>query len=129
MLKAILSAVAVSTAVAAAPAAHASNVGWSVSLGLPGLGFAVGAPAYSHHVTGYGYVGAPAYYAPAYAPAPVYYAPPPVAYPAPVYYAPPAPRVAYAYRPAPVVYGPPVARPYYPPVAAVGYYGGYAYRR
>jgi len=75
---------------AAAPAASASNVGWSVSIGGPGYAVGVGAPAY------YG----PSYYG--YAPAPAYVAPPvvysaPVVYPAPYYYSGVyvAPRVAY----------------------------------
>jgi|SoiMethySBSTD1v2_1073268.scaffolds.fasta_scaffold221351_3 hypothetical protein len=91
----------------AAPAAQAGNVGWSVSIGAPGIGVTVGQP--------YGYGYAPAYYGPraVYAPYRPYYGYrpyyPPVPYVAPVvvpapYYA---PRVAYV-APRPVPY-----RPYY----------------
>jgi hypothetical protein len=81
---------------AAAPAASGGNVGWSVSIGAPGVVVNAGAPAY-------GYWG-PAYrpYYPRYRPV---YVAPPVVYPAPVYYAPPyrvvAPRPYYGpyYRP------------------------------
>src|SRR5579884_671781 len=64
-----------------APAAHASRVGVSLSIGVPGV--VVGAP----------------YYPPVYAPAPVYVAPPP-----PVVYAPApvvrvVPPVRIVYRP------------------------------
>jgi hypothetical protein len=71
---------------ALAPAASASNVAWSVSIGGPGYAVGVGAP---------GYWGAP--YRPAYRP---YY---PAYYP---YYAPPVVYPAYA----------PYYRPYYRPV-------------
>jgi len=88
------------------PAAQASNVAWSVSVGGPGFAVSAGEPAF---YGGYGY-GAPyrPYYRPwhrpavvvppvaypYYAPAPVVYAPRPIIYaPRPVYYA---PRVAYA---------------------------------
>lgn len=82
MRKLILSAVAtVAVLIAGAlgvPAAHAGNVSWGISIGVP-----FPAPVYV-------------------APAPVYYPPPPVYYapPRPVYYA---PRVVY---PAPVYYAP-----------------------
>ncbi|HSQ03163.1 MAG TPA: hypothetical protein VLN59_03945, partial [Burkholderiales bacterium] len=74
-MKRMLSIVAIGAALAAlssVASAH-SNIGFSVSIGVPG------------------YVAPPV----AYAPPPVVYAPPPVVYaPAPVYYA-PAPRVYY----------------------------------
>lgn len=87
-----LSAVAGLAFAAALPAAHASDVYWSVGISGPGVVTQVGTlpPA-------------PVYYpAPAYYPAPVYVAPQPVYYPP-----------AVVYRPAPVyVAAPPVA--YYP---------------
>jgi hypothetical protein len=97
-------AVACAGAFATLPA-QAGNVGWSVSVGVPGFAITAGEPwGYRHH----GY--AP-YYRPwvsAYVPAPVYYAPPPRVYRpyyAPTYYRP--------YYPAPVYRPPVVYRPYY----------------
>lgn len=100
-----------STAAFVAPSAQASNVRWNVSIGLPGVGIAVGAPRYVG-----GYI-APR---PVYAAPRAYYGPPayPAYYPAPAYYSAPVvvPRHVYRtdYRP---VYGPvryPAYRPAYP---------------
>jgi hypothetical protein len=70
----------VAAALAFAPAAHASRVGFDVSIGGPGYAVTFGTPYVRHY----------------YRPAPVYVAPP-------VVYAPP-PAVVYA--PPPVVYEP-----------------------
>ena len=91
---------------AAAPAASAGNVGWSVSIGAPGVVVNAGAPAYGYWGPGYR-----PYYRPYYPRYRPVYVPPPVVYPAPVYYAP--------YRP--VVVAP---RPYYGPGP---YYRPYRY--
>ena len=99
MVRRIIVVTALAAAALAAPAAFAgSNVGWSVSVGVPGLGVAVGHPAYGYGGTAVGVsVGAPLYGWNSY------WSPPAVAYP------------AYpAYRP---VYAPYRYRPYYPPVA------------
>ena len=101
----VVAAVAATALIGAciAPAASAGSVHWNVSIGLPGVGVAVGAP-------GFAYV----------APAPVVVAPP-------VFVAPPAPVY---FRPAPVLYPAPVVHPYYRPVRWSGYYRpGYVYRR
>ncbi len=92
-------------ALAFTPAAKADRLGFSLSIGGPGYGFAVGnAPYYRGYgpYRSYGYRPYPAYYGG--------YVAPPVVYRAPVYYAP-----AYAY-PAPYPY------PY-------SYYGGRGYYR
>jgi hypothetical protein len=82
-----------------APAASANgNVGWSVSVGVPGVAISAGQPAY---------YGAPyrPYYRPHYRPVVVA---PPVVYRPYAYYAPtPVPYRYYA--PRAVVYGPPAA--------------------
>jgi hypothetical protein len=89
---------------AVAPAASASNVAWSVSIGGPGVAVSAGAPGYWGPGYRPYYNGYRPYYRPAYVAPPVY------AYPAPVYYTP------YAYA-RPVVVAPrPVYRsPYYAP--------------
>ena len=93
----------VGAAAAFAPAASANgNVGWSVSVGVPGLAITAGQPAY---------FGAPyrPYYRPYYRPVVVA---PPVVYHPYAYYA-PAP-VPYRYlTPRPVVYAGPVGPGYY----------------
>lgn len=74
--------------------AQASDVNWSVGVGVPGVVVGVGN---SHN----GYGGYGGYRVPP----PVYYAPPPVYYrPPPVYYAPPRPIY---YSAPPVYYAPP----------------------
>ena len=96
---ATLTAAALAAGSLIAPPASANNVGWSVSVGVPGVAVTAGAPYY------YGYpyrVYGPAYYGPyhrhyyrpyrAYAPAVVYPAPV-VTYPPVVTYAPPPYRV------------------------------------
>jgi hypothetical protein len=84
---------------AAAPAASANNVAWSVSIGGPGYVVSAGQPAYWGPRPYYGY--RPAYVAP------------PVYYPAPVVYSYPRPYYRpYYVAPRPVYYGP-------------GYYRGY----
>ncbi len=99
----VLSTLLVGAAAAFAPAASASNVGWSVSVGAPGIAITAGEPAY---------YGAPyrPYYRPWYRPVvvapPVVYAPYYAPVPAPVY------RPHRHYAPRPVVYGPPVVSPY-----------------
>lgn len=114
--------------IAAAGAAQAGSVNWSIGINLPPIG-----------VVG-GYYPAPVYYPPPppvyipppqvyYAPPPVYYQPPPVVYaPRPIIYAPP-PQVVYA--PPPVVYPPPRGYYRHPPPPAYGsgsYQGGYQKR-
>lgn len=98
VIPAILGTLLVGAATAFAPAASADNVGWSVSVGVPGLAITAGEPAY---------YGAPyrPYYRPYYRPVVVA---PPVVY-APYYAAPvPVYRPYRYYAPRPVVYGPPV---------------------
>ncbi len=99
VIPALLGTLAVGAAAAFAPAASANNVGWSVSVGVPGIAITAGEPAY---------YGAPyrPYYRPYYRPVVVA---PPVVY-APYAYYPPAPvyRPYRYYAPRPVVYGPPV---------------------
>ena len=92
----------VAAAATFAPAAHAGNVGFNVSIAGPGYGVSFGnAPYYGHrHYR--------PYYRPAYVAPRVVYAPPPVYYAPPVVY--PAPRVVYrapyvVRRPAVVYYG------------------------
>jgi hypothetical protein len=106
MIRRMVFAVAATTALLGAgiaPAASASNVHWNVSIGLPAIGFATGAP-------GFGYVG----------PAPVVVAPP-------VFVAPPP---AVFFRPGPAFFPAPVVHPYYGPVRWNGYRrAGYVYRR
>ena len=109
-------------ATAFAPAAHAGNVAWSVSIGGPGFAVAAGQPGYGGaYYGGNRYYGAPyhRYYRSWYRPVavlpPVPYVPPQVVFP---YYAPapvvvaPAPRV-YAPRPIAWAHGYAVARPGY----------------
>jgi hypothetical protein len=104
VVPAVLGTLLLGAASVVAPVAAASNVGWSVSVGVPGLAITAGEPAY---------YGAPyrPYYRPYYRPVVVA---PPVVY-AP-YYAPAPVPVYRPYRyhaPRPVVYGPPVvAHPY-----------------
>src|SRR4029453_14063010 len=105
-LSAITIALVAATA-AFVPAAHAGNVGWSVSVGGPGFAVSAGQPGY---YGGHGYYRAPynryTYFRPCDRPVfvpQVPYAPPPVVYP---YYA-PAPIV---YAPRPIQY---VQRPGY----------------
>ena len=91
--------------IAFAPAASASNVAWSVSVGGPGFAVSAGQPGYWHGYRGYGYGYGYARYRPWYRPvAPIVYAAP-VVYPYAY-----APRRVYV-APQPV-YVPPVA-PYY----------------
>jgi hypothetical protein len=84
----VLAAVALASGVALAPAAHANQVGFNVSIGGPGYGVTVGNAPY------WGGGGYYRHYYPyrAYYPAPVYVAPPVVyprvVYPAPYYYRP-----------------------------------------
>ena len=99
VIPALVGTLLVGAAATFAPVASAGNVGWSVSVGVPGLAITAGEPAY---------YGAPyrPYYRPYYRPVVVA---PPVVY-AP-YYAPVAAPVYRPYRyyaPRPVVYGPPV---------------------
>ena len=84
----------VGAGLAAAPAASAGNVAWSVSVGGPGYAVSAGAPAYwgptyQPYYSGYRpyYVAPPVYAAPVvYAPyRPYYYAPRVVVAPRPVY--------------------------------------------
>lgn len=81
----------VAAAAAFAPAAHASRVGFDVSIGGPGYAVTFGTPYYYHH---HRHFYRPAY-GPVYIAPPVVYAPPPVVYTPPrvVYRAPYAPRV------------------------------------
>jgi hypothetical protein len=91
-------------------ASAGGNVGWSVSVGAPGIAVTAGAPAYGGYGRGYGAPYRP-YYRPYYRPAPVVYRPYVAPYPV---YAPP--RVVYT--PRPVVYAaPPVT--YYSPYPVV----------
>lgn len=92
-------------ALVSSPASAGSNVAWSVSVGVPGVGVSVGAPGY------WGPAYRPYYPYRVYAPAPVVY-PAPYVYPAPVY------RPARIYRPYPVAVAP-------PRVVAYGGYGPY----
>ncbi|MEO8847303.1 MAG: hypothetical protein ABI440_01550 [Casimicrobiaceae bacterium] len=67
----------------AAPSAEAAHVNWNVSIGLPGIGVALGAPYGYGYGYDYGYVAPrPVYYYPA--PAYGYYRPP-IVVPRPVY--------------------------------------------
>ena len=90
----------VAVAAAAAPAAHASRVGFNVSIGGPGYAVAFGDRPYFHHRH--------YYHRHYYRPAPVYVAPPVVYVPPRVVYR--APRVVYwaPYVPPSVVIGGPV---------------------
>ena len=127
MIRRIFVATALAAATLAAPAAFAgNNVGWSVSLGAPGVGVTVGQPAYGYGGTAVGVaVGAPLYGWNSY------WGPPAVAYPA--YPAYPAYRAVYAphphhYRPyyAPVTYrAPVVVAPAYVPAPRPGPYRPY----
>ena len=114
MLRRTLTIAALTAAAAvgtfAAPAAQASNVGWSFSIAAPGVGVTVGQP--------YGYGYAPAYYGPraVYAPYRPYYVYRPYY---PVRYAAPVVVPAPYYAPRPVYYAPRPYVPYQP------YYYGY----
>lgn len=102
VIPAVLGTLLVGAATAFAPAASAGNVGWSVSVGVPGLAIAAGEPAY---------FGAP--YRPHFRPwyRPVVMAPPVVYAP---YFAPAPVYRPYRYvAPRAVVYGAPVAPPRY----------------
>ena len=96
-------------ATAFAPAAHAGNVAWSVSVGGPGFAVAAGQPGYGGAYYGNRYYGAP--YRPYYR-----------SWYRPVAVLPPPPVVLPYYAPAPVVVAP-AARVYAPrPIAwAHGY--------
>lgn len=84
---------------AVAPAASASNVGWSVSIGAPGFAISAGEPYYGRgYYRPYSYYRPYPYYRPHWRPA---YVAPRVVYPAPVYY----PAPAYV-APGPYYYGP-----------------------
>lgn len=101
VVPAIVATLLVGTATAFAPAASAGNVGWSVSVGVPGLAVTAGEPVY---------YGAP--YRPYYRPFAR-----PVVVAAPVVVAPPVVYAPYRYlAPAPVVYRP---YPRYAPRAVV----------
>ncbi len=116
MIRRIAIAAALVSATLAAPVALAGNVGWSVTLGAPGFGVAVGQPAYGSSPAFGLTLGAP-YYGGTYG----YWALPAAAYPvySPVYapyrYRPYYPGVVYrgpvVYAPRPVVHAP---RPYGP---------------
>ncbi len=99
VIPAVLGTLLVGAAAAFAPAASANNVGWSVSVGVPGLAITAGEPTF---------YGAP--YRPHYRPwyRPVVVAPPAVyaPVPAPIY------RPYRHYAPRPVVYVAPVVSPY-----------------
>jgi hypothetical protein len=102
VVPAVLGTLLVGAAAAFAPAASAGNVGWSVSVGVPGVAISAGEPVY---------YGAPyrPYYRPYYAPVVVA---PPVVYSS--YYAPVPVYAPYRYwAPRPVVYAPRVYAPYY----------------
>lgn len=92
----VLGTVLVAAVTAFAPAAHASRVGFNVSIGGPGYGIAFGDAPY------WGYR---PYYRPAYYPRPVIYAPPRVVYVAP--------RARVVYRAPYVRYPVVVGRPVY----------------
>ncbi|MHB9051527.1 MAG: glutelin [Thiomonas delicata] len=101
MLRQTLIGLGSAIALASAPAAHAGDVWWSVSVGVPGVAFDVAPPIVYAPPP-------PMVYAPpiVYAPRPVVVAPPPV-----VYRAPPPPAVVYAGYPYGYGYYTPVARP------------------
>jgi hypothetical protein len=112
MIKSIVIALAALGGTIGAGTAHA-GVSWSVGVNVPLVGAVVGnAPVYRPYY-------APAYGAPAYAPAPAYAAAP-VYVPAPVY------APASAYYPAPVAYYPPYR--YYGAPVVYGYrHDGWGY--
>ena len=92
--------------VAFAPAASASNVAWSVSVGGPGFVVSAGQPGYWGGYRGYGVGYGYPYYRPWYRPAaPVVYSAPvvPYAYVAPRVYV--APRRVYTRPPGVAYYG------------------------